>query len=289
MFTIFLIATILILTNIYLALSKTRKELSIALQTEKDGKVEREHLLLLLKLDLENLKAERTVRENFVITLSHDLRTPLATARMAAELILEEKPENLPEHFRLMIIKNIDRVEQMVADLLDANRIRVGQKIFLDLSHCDLSEIIKEVIAGFTLSNEDRFVIYCSAQIKGYWSSNGISRMLENLICNALNYGSEETKIVVSLAEYDDKVSFSVNNQGSILSKEELEKIFDPFHRGTNSGGKNGCGLGLTVVKGIAEAHGGTVAVTSLQNQGTTFKVEIPKDSRLFQSEHTTG
>lgn len=249
------------------------------------------HIENLTELKNQELIAEKKLREHFVIALSHDLRGPLATARMSAEL-LESNCQNTSEvlKFAEMISRNIDRADQMIRDLLDANQIKAGEKLSLYIEQCDLQKLVEETLADLSTVYGDRFQLNCSHSVKnfmsnsivGYWSKNELRRVLENLCSNAVKYGDEKAPIKVRLIKTKFDCHIEVQNQGPLISEKDQIDLFD-HHRRTKSakaGSVKGWGLGLALVKGIAEAHGGVVAVESSEAAGTVFRVVIPLDSR---------
>jgi signal transduction histidine kinase len=131
----------------------------------------------------------------------------------------------------------------------------------------------------------ERFVIESPDQVPGYWSYNGIRRILENLIANGAKYGSPNTPITIRIELRGERVWVFVHNQGSPIPESEQLSIFEPFHRlaKAEGKGKQGWGLGLTLVRGLTEAHGGQVSVRSSATEGTTFKLDLPIDARSSQ------
>ena len=129
----------------------------------------------------------------------------------------------------------------------------------------------------------ERFVVEC-AEVRGIWSADELHRALWNLVSNAVKYGAPKQPITISVAVCGDGARASVHNLGEPLSAEELPSLFDPFYRSTTAraGANIGWGLGLTLVRGCAEAHGGHARVSSDQT-GTTFSIELPLDSTPYQ------
>ena len=118
--------------------------------------------------------------------------------------------------------------------------------------------------------------------IKGYWSHEGLLRILENLCNNAVKYGRDHSPITVTLDKQGDEVSLSVHNFGNPIQPQELAKLFTPYQRNEkDKDAIKGWGLGLTLVKGLTESHRGRVNLESNMDQGTTFTVTIPQDSRM--------
>lgn len=231
------------------------------------------------------------IREQFVATLGHDLRNPLSAAKMSAELILEVAKEDergaLKEISTLASknLSNIKRIDRMIQDLLDASVIQVGEKIPLKFENCELESILREVVDD--LPPHERSKIELKTQpTKGIWDSDGLRRAFENLVSNAFKYGDTSKPIIISLTEINQRVIVKVHNAGTAIPTEEQEFLFQPFRRSREaaSGGKKGWGIGLGLVRGVAEGHGGSIGVESSPELGTTFVFDIPVDSRSFKN-----
>jgi signal transduction histidine kinase len=232
---------------------------------------------------LESLKQERSMREDFVAALSHDLRNPLSAAKMNAGMILRSDDPSGKNHiYANRILGNISRADKMITDLLDANRIRAGEPLPLEVAECDLSEVAREALADLTIVHGDRFKLDLVGKSIGYWSCDALKRVLENLVVNGVKYGHSDTPIVVSIRRKDQSVLLSVHNQGEVLSPEEISNLFKPFMRtlSAQASSKEGWGLGLTLVRGLIQAHGGEVYVESSEEKGTIFTATLPQDSR---------
>jgi signal transduction histidine kinase len=240
-------------------------------------------LLNLSQMDLVRLREEREIRERFVSTLTHDLRNPLTAAKMNAQLILQfpDRAESR-ERVAARIIASVDRADEMIQDLLDASQIRAGQALPIQIAPCEMRSMLIDVVEELTLVHGDRFVLRADQEIEGHWSCRGLRRVFENLANNAVKYGLPARPITIELRSLDQKVRISVHNDGNPLSREEQKLIFEPFRRSYSAerSAQRGWGLGLTLVRGITEAHGGRVQVQSEAGKGTTFTIEIPRDSR---------
>lgn len=235
-----------------------------------------------------SLEKERELREQFVATLTHDLRTPLTAAKMGAQLILRH-PDNPEKNQQLAakIIRSIDRMDQMIRDLLDASRIRAGESLSMVMNECDLREVALMTLRELGVAYGDRFVLETeSDSITGHWNEDGLRRVIENLANNAVKYGFPQQQVTVSLKQTNDTAQIIVHNYGPPIPAEEQHLLFKPFQhaRSAQTGLKKGWGLGLTLVKGVVEAHGGEVSVLSSEGEGTTFIVTLPKDSRPYQT-----
>jgi PAS domain S-box-containing protein len=234
---------------------------------------------------LQDLIRERDIREQFVATLSHDLRTPLTSARMSANLL--SRKANDPELLQKLsgrIADSIDRADDMIRDLLDANLIRVGEKLPIEVVPCDLLRIATDTLDELSSVHGDRFVLSAPKEVHGFWSESGIRRIFENLGSNAIKYG-DGSPIRISLSQSNNLVTLSVHNRGPAIPPEDQVTLFDPFKRtvSAQAGKQKGWGLGLTLVKGIAEAHGGSVTVRSEPGFGTMFTVTILLDARTLK------
>jgi signal transduction histidine kinase len=183
---------------------------------------------------IKELEKERGLREQFVATLTHDLRTPLTSAMMNAQ-ILARKPIDYSNVKILAerIAQSMIRADQMIEDLLDVGRIKAGETLPLDIQPCILNEIAHSTVADLTTVYGNRFVIQFSGNLNGFWDESALRRVIENLASNAVKYGKTRSAVTIH--------------------------------------------LGLTLVKGISEAHGGDVHVQSSESAGTTFSVRLPR------------
>lgn len=236
---------------------------------------------------IEELRSERDLRERFVSVLAHDLRGPLSAAKLGVQL-LATNPAGL-DHRRELIARtarSIDRTDQMVRDLLDASRLHAGESLPLRLEDTDLAAIARDVIDELVALHADRFVLDAPEQVRGFWSPDDLRRALWNLASNAVKYGAPDRPITLAVRRSTrGGGQLSVHNEGNAISQEDQAHLFQPFFRSdaVRVTGPRGWGLGLTLVQGCAEAHGGSVKVDSHAATGTTFTLELPVDSRPYQ------
>jgi PAS domain S-box-containing protein len=227
------------------------------------------------------LRLERDLREQFVSSLSHDLRTPLTAARMSAQMI--PRQANLPDKVYSLAAKvkhNIDRADQMITDLLDASRIRAGQGLPIEVAPGDLREVVAGTLEDLTTVHGERFCLQGEERLEGDWDAHALRRLTENLCNNAIKYGDPTGRVTVTLRQDGDEVELAVHNWGRPIPPEEREGLFQHFARAKSAetSGTKGWGIGLTLVKGVAEAHGGSIQVESTSEAGTTFRVRLPRD-----------
>jgi signal transduction histidine kinase len=239
-----------------------------------------------LRESIHALNLEKALRERFVSLLAHDLRGPLSTARMAADLIAE-RSDSLDERHGLAtkIGRTIDRLDHMIRDLLDANRIRAGERLPLRLAACELGALAGRVAEDARALHGDRIIVTCDEPIRGIWDEEVLHRALWNLVTNAVKYGDPEAPITLAVGRAGDAARVSVHNAGAPIPPDEQAYIFDAYARtaSAKTSGRIGWGLGLELVRGSAEAHGGRVSLHSGAATGTTFAIELPFDATPFQ------
>lgn len=231
---------------------------------------------------VDSLWKEREFRERFVSTMTHDLRNPLSAIKTCAEMILRY-PEKTENALKLLerIVDSTDRMDGMILDLLDTSRVQAGQELPLHISPCDLALVVEKTVEEMVLLHGDRFVLTSMKTLRGRWDCPALQRVLENLIDNAVKYGSQKAPITIELKKGEKSLLLSVHNEGKEIPLEEQENLFKPYRRAESAekSGYPGWGIGLSLVRGIAEAHGGKVGVESLKNKGTTFTVKLPLET----------
>jgi len=264
------------------ALLRGFSDARLALATESAKKVADAELVD-ANVEIERLSAEQKSRENFVSALSHDLRNPLTAAKMCSELISRDSGNSeLTKKYSARITEAIERTDRMIRDLLDSNRISGGLSVPIHKEDCDLTALLQKTIKDLNIVFGKRVTLYSPETLYASVDADGLRRVVENLVTNAVKYGSRNSAITLTVAEDQSEVQLNVHNEGNAISKSDQETLFQQFRRteSAQSGSESGWGIGLTVVKGIAEAHGGRVTVQSSPKEGTTFTVFFPKTLR---------
>lgn len=232
------------------------------------------------------------LREQFMATLSHDLRNPIGVAKMGAEIIQDVAIEIQNVNIRNdliglsnRIIMNMKRADRMIQNLLDASILRIGEKLPISISKCDLFSVAHDVVSEIDECEKSRIQIIGGPTI-GYWDSEGLKRSLENLINNSIKYGTAKTPITIQISKDNTRAGISVHNHGNPISEQDQKLIFHPFNRARSaqSGAQQGWGIGLALVRSVSESLGGSTTVESSKNTGTTFVIDLPMDSRGFQT-----
>jgi PAS domain S-box-containing protein len=227
-------------------------------------------------------QAEQQARDQYVSRLSHDVRSPLQAAKLGAELLLRRKRDDDQETFdRLMtrVVQNLGRVDEMIQQLLERNRLRAGEMPPLHVRPCSLDGIARHTLDELSAMYGDRFVLETNGAVDGEWDPDAIRRIIENLCGNAVKYGTQDRPITLRLRRTAHEAEIAVQNFGAPIPLEDRDRLFVQFARasGPTVAGAEGWGVGLAIVKGLTEAHGGRVRVDSDEHAGsTTFKIDLP-------------
>lgn len=249
---------------------------AISVWNDVTGSVE---LVANLEAHQRKLEREKVVRERFVATLSHDMRTPLIVIRMAAEALGFEAA--LPSGVLALLDKiksNVSRADRMIRDLLDADALSRGSGVRVDAYPFDLATLVRSVAGDLALAHGPRFLVRAHGDTSGSWDEDALRRVIENLCGNAIKYGAPRAPVSIAVEDRGALVALSVHNEGEPLAEGEREALFRPFERINQARtSRPGWGIGLTLVKGFVEAHGGRVEVESAPMVGTTFRVMLPR------------
>ncbi len=234
---------------------------------------------------IEDAFAARTASEDrlrrFVADASHELRTPLTSIRGYTELFemgVKDRPEDLAtamHHIR----GEAERMRVLVEDLLllaHPEHVRVPAT-----DRVDLAEVASQAVAGARVAAPDRhFSLSSAAPVFVTGDAYRLRQVLDNLIRNAVEHGAGDVAVTVGAA--DDVAVLAVRDHGPGIAGEDAGRIFEPFYRAdpSRSRGTGGAGLGLAIVAGIVESHGGSVAVESATGNGgpgAVFTVRLPR------------
>lgn len=239
------------------------------------------------RADAERAQAELAraaeFRERFIGIVSHDLRNPLGAILMASEILSGTK--DLPDGFAVSlhrITSAAHRMHDMIEELLDFTRGRLGGGIPIEPKRTDLGPIVRRVIDELELAFPSRCIVLdVSGTVEGWFDEERLAQVASNLIGNALQHSPPDTEIVVSLVDRGDAgVVLEVTNGGAAIRPEFLPHLFEPFRRDNKDRSASaGLGLGLFIVAEVVRAHGGTIRVASTAAAGTTFTVVLPRES----------
>ena len=259
-------------------LLRPRKVLSVA-ATPLAGKNSSEALLTVH--DLTRLRQTENSQKEFVSNVSHELRNPLASVKAMVETLeagaVEEK--EIAQDFLNRINQDIDRMNQLVEDLLELSRLESGQ-LTLRLARVDPAALVKEIRASFEGAAKEQNIALEDDVPDGFPEIRAdydrLRQVLINLVENGLRFTQPGGTLTLVLARRGDSLEFQVRDTGVGIAAEHLPHIFERFYKVERSRRDRGTGLGLAIVQQIIEAHGGQVAVESREGLGSTFSFTVP-------------
>ncbi|WP_242019550.1 MULTISPECIES: sensor histidine kinase [Cyanophyceae] len=223
-------------------------------------------------------------RRMFLAILGHDLRSPLNSISMAAQLISRTSDKHPDSPRALSVIEtNTEAVTRLIRDLIDFASTGLGSTMPLTRGPVDLELLCRNVFAEFCVAHPQRTLrFFPDGDLMGDYDAARLRQVVSNLMGNAIQHGSEEKPIVLSATSDGSTVVLSVHNEGPPIPSEKLATIFDPLMRHTEPDSTaqrvpGSIGLGLYIVREIVVAHGGTVEVASTAAEGTTFTVRLPQ------------
>lgn len=222
--------------------------------------------------DEEQLAYARDFERWLLAIVSHDIRNPLGAIRLSGQMLA--RGHNAPVAAGERIVRSVDRIDRIVGDLLDVSRERHGAGIPIKPAEADLRAICEQVIDELQTANR-KLTIECEGDARGPWDPHRLTQAISNIVGNAVQHGIDgEVRVV--LRSTPDRVVAEVHNRGAI-PKAVLPTIFDPFRSGTEGAQSSGLGLGLFIARAIVRAHRGGIEVDSTEEQGTTFRLTLPR------------
>jgi signal transduction histidine kinase len=229
---------------------------------------------------LEALRLAVKVRDDFLTIAGHELRTPLTTLRLQVQAILRSQQLNEPVAQmaeRLMLVeRSTRRLHELVDRMLDINQV-AEQGVSLQRTGTDLARIASEAATRFVDSvSGAQIELEAAEAVVGNWDELRLETLVTNLIANGLKYG-EGRPVKVSVASNGLEAVLTVQDQGIGIAPEDQQRIFERFGRAVSDRRYGGFGIGLWLVREIAQAHGGRVDLASAPGTGSTFVVHLPK------------
>ncbi|HEY1229655.1 MAG TPA: PAS domain-containing sensor histidine kinase [Ramlibacter sp.] len=228
---------------------------------------------------LQELAKDRALfAEQMMGIVSHDLRNPLSTIHMGAQLLTrtETRPHQLSVLAR--VIRATDRAHRLINDLLDFTQARLGNGLHVApkqfVVHAMVAEVLDELgqaFSGREMAHERVGEGECVAD------ADRIGQLVGNLVGNAVAYGEADAPITVRSEIHAEHFVIAVHNTGTPIPLDAQATLFQPLVRGTEVGANRSVGLGLFIVSEIAKAHGGKVAVSSSAEAGTLFLARFPR------------
>jgi PAS domain S-box-containing protein len=230
--------------------------------------------------DITAAKQLERLRAEWSSVVAHDLRQPLNTISLSAQL-LEGRGGDARSLTALgQILASAARLDRMISDLMDLSRIDARR---LDLARCpvDVPSLVRATVERMALVITDRRLelLVTDDLPQAHADADRVAQILENLLSNAGKYGTAGTPVFVEVGREGDRhVAVAVTNEGKPLASDDMSRMFDRFHRTADAklAGIGGVGLGLYIARGLVEAHGGRITVASTATGKTTFRFTIP-------------
>lgn len=225
-------------------------------------------------------------RDIFLAILGHDLRAPLQAVSLSTEMLMRKASlEGDALSCALNIKQGARHMAVMVGDLLELVRSRLGKSLPIEPAPMDLADATHASIAEACAGNpECDPSVQITGDTRGVWDAGRLAQLLQNLIGNALQHGSNKRDVTITLTGEPDSVRLTVHNGGSPISEDAISTIFDPLVRSANEElgqPSTSLGLGLFIVKEVVNAHGGTIEVSSNETDGTLFTVVLPRNIQV--------
>jgi len=236
--------------------------------------------VLLTIHDLTSIRQIETTRKEFVSNVSHELRNPIASIKAITETLDRGALEDgdVARDFLARIYRDVDRMAVMVDELLELSRIESGQEV-VDIKPAYLIDIVQDAVAIVEEQSSEEsttIVTHIDDAIVVMAQFEKISRVIVNLLQNALKFTPITGVITIKVKEDKNSVSLTIEDTGIGIADEHLPHIYERFYKVDKSRADKGTGLGLAIVKHLVQAHGGEVSVSSVEGKGSSFSFTLP-------------
>ncbi|WP_233509817.1 PAS domain-containing sensor histidine kinase [Actinomadura craniellae] len=245
---------------------------------DRAGRVER--FTICLRDAVRRARQERD-RADLVSTVAHELRSPLTSVKGFTATLLAKWHRFNDDQKRVMletVNADADRVTRLITELLDVSRIEAG-RLEMRRQVVDLAEEARKVVRGRVAAGdaEDRFQLELRSGLPEMWlDPDKVDQILGNLVENAVRHGAGTVTIVVEPDKHGKGAAVSVRDEGAGIPPEAAQRVFRRFWRGPGGNRRGGTGLGLFIVKGLVEAHGGAITVQCAPGGGAEFRFTVP-------------
>jgi signal transduction histidine kinase len=228
------------------------------------------------------------LKDEFIALVSHELRTPLTSIRGYLELVTDGSSGPLTgdqEQFLGIVDRNAGRLHSLVGDLLFIAQIEAG-RLALERAEVEITRIAEESIeTGRPLARDKGIELtLVSERVAPLQGDRGrLGQLLDNFVSNAIKFTPAGGSVEVRVLEQAGRAVIEVSDTGMGIPAAEQDRLFERFFRTSTATAQaiQGTGLGLTISKAIAEAHGGRISFTSVEGEGTTFRIELPLAAAL--------
>ena len=225
------------------------------------------------------------VRRDFVANVSHELKTPVGAIKLLAEAVADASDDpQAVERFATRMTTESDRLSRLVQQIIELSRLQ-GDEPLEGPAIVDVDDVVKRSVDITVTDATSRNISVVRGGTPGLTivgNEEQVSAAVTNLVANAVAYSGDDSTVLVSTKPNDDMIEISVVDQGIGIPHDELDRIFERFYRVDPARHRStgGTGLGLSIVKHVAATHGGDVRVWSLEGQGSTFTLSLPRSEQ---------
>ena len=227
----------------------------------------------------------KQVRFMFLSVLSHELKSPLNAIEGYLRMMQDKQMGENIDDYEKMISRSLERISGMrtlIMDLLDLTKIESGKKLreFKQLNLCEIARVAVDSMEPYAIQRNVTVHFKSEKDVIFYADSDEMEIIFNNLISNAIKYNSENGDVFITVDRIEDEIIVTVRDTGIGMTQEEIGKLFQEFVRIKNIKTKNisGSGLGLSILKKLVEMYSGKIEVTSIPDEGSTFKIIFPYD-----------
>jgi len=222
--------------------------------------------------------------EDFVAMVSHELRAPLSPIKGWATTLLRFGDDMEPEERRAAlqsILRQARRIERLITSLLEVSQIAHGKREAVQSEAC-VEDVLRRVIDDFEAMFPDRRIeVRHEHDVRVRGNELWTEQILTNLVSNAVKYSPETEPVKICVARREGRVAITVVDRGCGIPPDELERVFERFHRLPETTTQSGAGLGLYIARQLAEEMGGHIEVDSSPGRGSTFTLDLPAAARI--------
>lgn len=250
------------LGNLALSLNRLSRNLSLSLEDLKSANEQ-------LKLDIEKERSLENMRREFVSSVSHEFKTPLGIIKGFAEGFKDNIAEEKKEHYIDVILDEVERMDELVMDLLDLARLE-SKAYDLNIENFVMAQLIDEIGSRLDKNMAEKNISLIfrheDRDIRVRADRRRMEQVVTNMLSNAVRHTGTNGEIRVLTEKRDDRLRVIIENSGEQIAEEDIQKIWERFYRAEKSRGRKagGTGLGLSIVKNILELHGSDYGVENI-------------------------